>query len=62
MIWSCIIYRKIGLVILMSKESKTAKDYVKNILSEPLWNFYTEETENRGMVLIMEDDAPIVMT
>src|SRR5262249_3173020 len=34
-------------------------DYVRSVMDDPLWDFYCQMTEERGLVMIMEDGAPI---
>jgi transposase len=59
MVWGCIAYGRVGPLVRMPKDERTGADYVRNILSGPLWDFYSELYEERGAMLVMEDGAPI---
>jgi|SRR5271169_6146171 len=59
MVWSCIIAGKLGPLTVMPRGRRTGVDYRDIIMDGPLWDFYTEMMEKRGLVLIMEDGAPI---
>ena len=59
MIWGCMANGKLGPLILMPKEERTGVDYVRLVLSGPLWDFYSDLTEERGQVAMMEDGAPV---
>jgi transposase len=37
---------------------RKGQDYVDLILGKHLWDFYVEMSEEKGMVLVMEDGAP----
>ena len=58
MIWGCMANGKLGPLILMPKEERTGVDYVRLVLSGPLWDFYSDLMEERGQVAVMEDGAP----
>jgi transposase len=59
MIWSCMIAGKVGPIIVIPKDRRTGKDYVDLILDGPLWDFYTESNEEKGIAIVMEDGAPV---
>jgi transposase len=59
MVWSCIAYGRLGPLVLIPKDQRTGVDYVNLVLSGPLWDFYSELYEERGVVKVMEDGAPI---
>jgi transposase len=59
MIWGCMAHGRLGPLIRIPKDEKTGKDYVRLVLSGPLWDFYTELYEERGVVAVMEDGAPV---
>lgn len=58
MVWGCITYGRRGPLIRIPKERRKGVDYVDLVLSGPLWDFYLEESEEKGAVLVMEDGAP----
>ena len=59
MVWGAIAYNKKGPLIFMSKDRRKAVDYVDLVLSKPLWDFYSILLEERGIVKVMEDGAPV---
>ena len=59
MIWGCMAYGRLGPLICIPKDEKSGEDYVKNILNGPLWDIYMELSEERGLVGVMEDGAPV---
>lgn len=59
MIWGCMAYGRLGPLIRIPKEEKSGADYVRLVLGGPLWDIYSELYEERGMVAVMEDGAPI---
>jgi transposase len=59
MVWGCMAYGKLGPLVLMPKDERKGADYVRLILSGPLWDFYMERYEEKGLVAVMEDGAPI---
>ena len=59
MVWGCIAHGRVGPLVLMPKEERKGVDYVRNILAGPLWDFYLELYDERGVMLVMEDGAPI---
>jgi hypothetical protein len=34
-------------------------DYIDLILNGPLWDVYTEQSEEKGIIKVMEDGAPV---
>jgi RNAse (barnase) inhibitor barstar len=59
MIWGCIAYGRLGPLVCIPKDQRTGVDYVNLVLAGPLWDFYSELSEERGAVKVMEDGAPI---
>jgi transposase len=59
MIWGCIAYGRIGPLIRIPKDQKTGADYVDLVLGGPLLDIYMELSEERGLVAVMEDGAPV---
>ena len=59
MIWGCMAYGRLGALVRIPKDQRTGSDYVRLVLGGPLWDFYSELYEARGMVAVMEDGAPI---
>jgi transposase len=58
MIWGCITYGKRGPLVRIPSNMRKGQDYVNLILSNHLWDFYLEMSEEKGVVLVMEDGAP----
>ena len=59
MIWGCMAYGRLGPLVQIPKDERRGVDYVRLVLSGPLWDFYEELYEVRGRVAVMEDGAPI---
>jgi hypothetical protein len=59
MVWGCMAYGRLGPLVLMPRGERKAADYIKNVLSGPLWDFYMEIYELRGQAAVVEDGAPI---
>ena len=59
MIWGCMAHGRLGPLIRIPKDQKNGADYVKLVLGGPLWDIYTELSEQRGQVAVMEDGAPV---
>jgi transposase len=59
MIWGCIAYGRLGPLIRIPKEERSGADYVRLVLADTLWDFYSELYEERGLVAVMEDGAPV---
>ena len=59
MVWGCMAYGRLGPLIRIPKDQKSAADYVNLVLSGPLWDFYSELYEERGIMKVVEDGAPI---
>ena len=59
MIWGCMAYGKLGPLIRMPSDQKTGLDYVNLVLSGPLWDFYAQLYEQKGIAAVMEDGAPV---
>jgi transposase len=59
MIWGCMAYGRLGPLVLIPRDERTGVDYVRLILAGPLWDFYSSLLEERGLVAIMEDGAPV---
>lgn len=59
MVWGCIAYNKKGPLIFLPKDQCKGVDYVDLVMSGPLWDFYAELCEERGLAMVMEDGAPV---
>jgi transposase len=59
MIWGCIANGRLGPLVRIPKEERKGTDYVRLILAGPLWDFYSMLLEERGLVAVMEDGAPV---
>ena len=59
MVWGCITYNKKGPLVFIPKDRRKGVDYVELIMTGPLWDFYEELYEERGVALIMKDGASI---
>ena len=59
MIWGCIAYNRKGPLVVLPKDRRKGVDYVDLVLSKPLWDFYSILLEERGIVKVMEDGAPV---
>src|ERR1700738_4749533 len=59
MIWGCIAHGRLGPLIRIPKEEKSGADYVRLVFAGPLLDFYSELCEERGVVAVMEDGAPV---
>ena len=58
MVWFCISEDGKGPLIFLDKKQRKGTDYVNNVLAGPLWDFYTELVEEKGIVKVVEDGAP----
>jgi transposase len=59
MIWGCMAYGRLGPLIRIPKDEKTGADYVRLVLGGPLLDIYMDLSEERGIVAVVEDGAPI---
>jgi transposase len=59
MVWGAIAYGRRGPLVCMPKGHQTGASYVNFVLSGPLWDFYRELYDEKGVVKVMEDGAPI---
>ena len=59
MVWGSIAYNKKGPLIILPKGKLSSAEYVDFILSKPLLDFYMDLSEERGLVKVVEDGAPI---
>jgi transposase len=59
MVWGCMAYGRLGPLVLMPKDERTGVDYTRLVLAGPLWDFYSDLLEERGLVAVMEDGAPV---
>jgi hypothetical protein len=59
MIWGCMAAGRLGPLIVIPSDRRTARDYVDLVLDGPLMAFYLELSQARGDVMIMEDGAPV---
>jgi hypothetical protein len=58
MVWGCISYGMRGPLVRIPSGMCKGVDYVALILNGPLWDFYIEQSEEKGIVKVMEDGAP----
>lgn len=59
MFWACIAYNRKGPLVFLPKERRNGQAYVDLVLSGPIWDFYSNLMEERGLVKVMEDGAPV---
>jgi hypothetical protein len=59
MVWGCMTHGRLGPLIRIPKDARTAVDYIRLVLGGPLLDIYMELSEQRGLVAVMEDGAPI---
>jgi transposase len=59
MVWGCMVHGKLGPLVVLPKGRMNGSDYVRRAMDGPLWDFYSQVTEERGLAMIMEDGAPI---
>ena len=59
MVWGCIAHGRRGPLVRMPKDERKGTDYVRLILAGPLWDFYRDLFDERGIMAVMEDGAPI---
>ena len=59
MIWGCIAYGQLGPLIRIPKDARKGVDYIRLVLGGPLMDLYMELSEERGLVAVMEDGAPV---
>jgi transposase len=57
-VWACISYGRRGPLVRIPSDRRKGVNYVDLILSGPLWDFYMEQSEEMGAVMVMEDGAP----
>ena len=58
MVWSCISYGFRGPLVRIPSGMRKGVHYVALVLDGPLWDFYVEQSEEKGIVKVMEDGAP----
>jgi transposase len=58
MVWGCISYGMQGPLVQIPSGMRTGADYVHLILNGPLWEFYIQQSEEKGFVKVVEDGAP----
>lgn len=59
MVWGAIAYNWKGPLVIIPKDQRKGEDYARNILGGPLWDAYQQLSEERGLVKVMEDNAPV---
>jgi transposase len=59
MVWGCIAHGRLGPLIRMPKGRQKGVDYIDVVLDGPLLDFYMELSEERGLVAVREDGAPV---
>jgi hypothetical protein len=58
MVWGCISYGMRGPLVRIPLGMRKGTDYVDLVLGGPLWEVYLEQSEEKGIVKVMEDGAP----
>jgi transposase len=58
MVWGCISYDMRGPLVRIPSGMRKGVDYVDLVLGGPLWEVYLEQSEEKGIVKVMEDGAP----
>jgi hypothetical protein len=58
MVWGCISYNMRGPLVRIPSDMRKGVDYVALILDGPLWEVFVEQSEEKGIVRVMEDGAP----
>ena len=58
MVWGCA-HGRLGPLIRIPKDKRKGVDYIQLVLEGPLLDLYMELSEERGLVAVMEDGAPI---
>jgi transposase len=59
MVWGSFAHGRLGPLVRMPKDERKGSDYVRLILSGPLWDFYSSLVEERGIAAVVEDGAPV---
>lgn len=47
-----------GPLVWIPSGMRKGADYVDLILNGPLWDVYLQQSEEKGVVMVMEDGAP----
>jgi transposase len=58
MVWGCFMWGKRGPLVIMPKGSIDGAKYIE-VMEEALLDFWMEQSEERGFVVLQEDNAPI---
>jgi hypothetical protein len=58
MVWGCFMWGKRGPLVIFPKGSINGAKYVK-VMEEAMLDFWMEQSEERGYVIVQEDNAPI---
>jgi transposase len=58
MVWGCFMWGKRGPLVILPKGSINGPKYVE-VMEEAMLDFWMEQSEERGFVVIQEDNAPI---
>lgn len=58
MIWGCFMWGKRGPLVVLPKGSINGAKYIE-VMEEAMLDFWMEQSEERGYVIIQEDNAPI---
>jgi transposase len=58
MVWGCFMWGERGPLAILPKGSINGTDYVK-VMEEAMFDFWMEQSEERGYVVVQEDNAPI---
>jgi transposase len=58
MVWGCFMWGKRGPLVIMPKGSINGAKYVE-VMEEAMLDFWMEQSEERGYIVLQEDNAPI---
>lgn len=58
MVWGCFMWNKRGPLVILPKGSLNGMNYVA-VMEEAMLDFWMEQSEEQGYVIIQEDNAPI---
>src|SRR6184192_3269665 len=58
MVWGCFIWGKCGPLVILPKENLNDENYIV-VMEETMLEFWMEQSEEQGYVIVQEDNAPI---
>jgi transposase len=58
MVWGCFVWGERGPLLILPKGRLNGQSYV-TILEETLMDFWMNQSEKRGYIIVQEDNAPI---